>query len=186
MHEVATITPETDEALAERALRGERAAESALAQRLYPGVHALASRLLRDPENARDATQEAFLRAFSRLEQFDRRHRFSAWLFRILVNLIRDEFRRSGRVPGPEPSGPEPVSAGPAPGDRLIREEDLGRLRSALDELPEETRLAILLYFQEGLNGREVAYALDLSHQAARLRICRGIAIVRARLVEER
>src|SRR5258706_3029763 len=112
MTEVGLLPEDTDEALADRACRGDRAAEATLALRLYPGVHALASRLLRDPEAARDATQEAFVRAFSRLDQFDRSYRFSPWIFRILVNLIRAERLRSGRgvseqavIPGREDRG---------------------------------------------------------------------------------
>lgn len=184
MQQMEVAPPETDEALVERARRGGRDAETALVLRLYPGVHALASRLLRDPEAARDAAQETFLRTFSRLSQFDGQHRFSAWVFRILVNLIRDERRRPGRVVAADLSAEDWTAPAPPPAERAIREEDIRRARAALDELPEETRLAVLLHFQEGLNGREVGFALDLTHQAARLRICRGIALIRSRLTE--
>jgi RNA polymerase sigma-70 factor, ECF subfamily len=184
MQQVELTPPETDEALVERARRGERDAETTLVLRLYPGVHALASRLVRDVERARDATQETFLRAFSKLYQYDGQHRFSAWLFRILVNLLRDERRRSGRLVSAGLAEDDRATPAPPPIERAIREEDLLRARAALDELPEETRLAVLLHFQEGLNGREIAFALDLTHQAARLRICRGIAAIRSRLME--
>ena len=184
MTEVDVALPETDESLAERARRGERAAETALVLRLYPGVHALASRLLRDVESARDATQEAFLRAFSRLDQYDGRHRFGAWIFRILVNLIRDERRRSGRVVAAELSPDDWPAPEPPPAETAVREEDVRRARAAMDDLPEETRLAVLLHFQQGFNGPEVAFALDLTPTAARIRICRGVAFIRARLKE--
>jgi RNA polymerase sigma-70 factor (ECF subfamily) len=185
MTEVGLMPEETDEVLADRALRGDRSAEARLAHRLYPGVHALASRLLRDPEAARDATQETFVRAFSRLGQFDRSFRFSAWIFRILVNLIRDERRRSGRVITDESLIEVREDQGPGPGDLAIREEDVRRARSALDELPEETRLALLLFFQEGLSGREVAFALNLSYPATRIKICRGLGLIRLRLRDD-
>ena len=185
MMEVGLLPEETDEGLAARACRGDRTAETTLALRLYPGVHALASRLLRDPEAARDATQEAFVRAFSSLDQFDQSHRFSAWIFRILVNLIRDELRRSGRIVAGEDQIRERVDLDPGPGALAIREEDVRRARSAIDELSEETRLAVLLYFQEGLSGREVAFALNLTPTATRIRICRGLARIRLRLRDE-
>jgi RNA polymerase sigma-70 factor (ECF subfamily) len=185
MHEVDLSSSETDEALAERARRGERDAESALVLRLYPGVLALALRLLRDVDLARDATQEAFLRAFSRIEQYDGEHRFSAWVFRILVNLIRDELRRPSRLVARSVTEEDWPAPAPPPAERVIREEDVLRARKAIDELPEETRLAVLLHFQEGLSGKEIGFALGLTHQAARLRICRGIAFVRARLSED-
>ncbi len=186
MQQVELTPPESDEALVERTRRGERTAEGDLVRRLYPGVHALAARLLRDSEGARDATQEAFLRAFSRLEQYDGRHKFSAWIFRILVNLIRDDLRRPGRVVVAELAPDDwPAPQPPAP-DAVIREEDVQRARRIMEELPHETRLAVLLHFQEGFNGREVAYSLDLTPLAARIRICRGVAFIRARLAEER
>jgi RNA polymerase sigma-70 factor (ECF subfamily) len=185
MTDVGLLPEDTDEALADRAFRGDREAEATLALRLYPGVHALASRLLRDPEAARDATQETFVRAFSRLDQFDRTYRFSAWIFRILVNLIRDERRRSGRVVADDGLIPDREDLGPGPGDLVVREEDVRRARTALDLLPEETRLAVLLFFQEGLSGREVAFALNLSYPATRIRICRGLAHIRLRLRDD-
>ncbi|HEV3029076.1 MAG TPA: sigma-70 family RNA polymerase sigma factor [Planctomycetota bacterium] len=185
MTDVELLPEDTDEALADRASRGDRAAEATLALRLYPGVHALATRLLRDPEAARDATQEAFVRAFSRLDQFDRSYRFSAWIFRILVNLIRDERRRSGRIVTDEAVVQDREDRGPGPGILAIREEDVRRARSALDELSDETRLAVLLFFQEGLSGREVAFALNLTPTATRIKICRGLALIRLRLRDD-
>src|SRR5207247_11057163 len=118
------LGPETDEELAHRALGGEREAERILILRLYPGVHTLAARLLRNAESARDATQEAFLRAFTRLEQYDGSHRFSAWVFKILVNLIRDEYRRGTRVVSAELVPDDWPARGPVPVEAAIREEN--------------------------------------------------------------
>ena len=67
MRRVNLLGLETDEDLAQRAREGGREAERLLILRLYPGVYTLADRLLHNPETARDAAQEAFLRAFSRL-----------------------------------------------------------------------------------------------------------------------
>jgi RNA polymerase sigma-70 factor (ECF subfamily) len=184
MPQVDLLPTQSDEALASRASRGDREAEGALIRRLYPGVHALASRMLRNPESARDAAQEAFLRAFSRLDQFDGHHRFSAWLFKILVNVIRDEARRGRTAPIDGEPDLSPGAA-PSPGDVIIRQEEIENVRAHIAALPAGMRLAVLLHFQEGLNGREVAYALGITHQAARLKICRGIARVRARTGEE-
>ncbi len=146
----------------------------------YPGVLTLARRLLGDPEAARDAAQEAFLRAFARLDQYDRRHRFAVWLFRILVNQVRDRLRRGDRSAELEPDA---LPASPSP-DALVRGEDLERIRAEMTKLPEETRLVLLLHLQEGLSGPEIAQALGITPLAARLRICRGLARLRERLKE--
>lgn len=184
MTQLEICPSDSDESLAARALAGEREAEIALIRRLSPGVHTLALRMLRNPEAARDAAQEAFLRAFSRLKQFDGSHRFSAWLFKILVNVIKDEVRR-GRLSSIDADPDDVSSETRSPSDVLIREEDIDRVRLQIAALPEALRLPLLLHFQEGLNGREVGYALGITHQAARLKIFRGIARIRSELVEE-
>lgn len=184
MQRVNLRVVETDEDLARRARRGDREAERALILRLYPGVHALAPRLLRSGGSAVDATQEAFLRAFSRLEQFDGSHRFSAWVFKILVNLVRDDYRRGTRVASVELVPDDWPARGPVPVDAAIREEDFGRVRAEVDRLPDDMRMALLLHFQEGLSGREIAYALGITYDAARLKISRAVAKLRERLGE--
>lgn len=185
MQRVDALGVETDEDLARRALAGEREAERVLILRLYPGVHTLAVRLLRNAESARDATQEAFLRAFSRLEQFDGAHRFSAWVFKILVNLIRDDYRRGTRLASAEIVPDDWPAREPVPVEAAIREENFDRVRRQLDRLPDDMRLALLLHFQEGLGGKEIAYALGITHDAARLKISRAVAKLRERLGEE-
>ncbi len=173
-------TEEPEGMLAERARRGDRQALAELFERHYAGVLTLAQRLLRNPEAARDAAQEAFVRALAQLKQYDWTYRLAPWLFKVLVNFIRDQKRRGDRSveldPDALPSG--------ATGDALVREEDLDRIRAEMQELPEETRLALLLHLQEGLSGPEIAYALGITPQAARLRICRGLARLRERLKE--
>jgi len=174
-------TEEPEGMLAERARRGDRRAVAELFERHYSGVLTLALRLLRNPEAARDAAQEAFLKALAQLQQYDRNYRFAPWLFKVLVNLIRDQKRRSDRAVDLD------LEAFPAdaPCDLLVREEDLDRIRAEMRELPVETRLALLLHLQEGLGGPEIAYALGVSPQAARLKICRGLARLRERLKEK-
>lgn len=160
--------------------RGDRETVARLFAEHYAGVLTLARRLLGDTEAARDAAQEAFLRAFARLDQYDRSHRFAAWIFKVLVNLIRDQKRRGDRSVELDP---EALPSGGS-GDALVREEDLDRIRTEMLKLPEETRLALLLHLQECLSGPEIAYALGITPQAARIRICRGLARLRERLKE--
>jgi RNA polymerase sigma-70 factor, ECF subfamily len=179
MRRVNLLGFETDEELVGRVREGDRSAEKDLVLRLYPGVYSLADRLIRNPESARDATQETFLRAFSRLHQYDGVHRFSAWVFKILVNLIRDDFRRGGRVVHAELKPDDWPSHEPVPVDAAIREESFSRIRSHVDRLPEDMRAALLLHFQEGLSGREIAYALGITYDAARLKISRAVAKLR-------
>ena len=179
MRRVNLLGLETDEDLAQRAREGGREAERLLILRLYPGVYTLADRLLHNSESARDAAQEAFLRAFSRLHQYDGAHRFSAWIFRILVNLIRDQRRRGSKVITAELKPDDWPSHEPIPVEAAIHEESCSRVKSQVERLPEDMRVALLLHFQEGLTGREVAYALGITYDAARLKISRAVAKLR-------
>ena len=67
----------------------------------------------------------------------------------------------------------------PIPVEAAIREENYARVRTHVDRLPEQMRAAVLLHFQENLTGREIAYALGISYDAARLKISRGVAKLR-------
>lgn len=150
-----------------------------LVRKHYPAVYSLAWKLTRHVETARDVAQEAFLRAFSRFEQHDPAFPFGAWVLKIASNHALDLLRQAGRLrPLPEevePSAPEP------PADRG---EDLARVRRALDGLPPETRAALVLHLQESLPLREIAFVLDLSEDAVRNRIWRGLRWLRAELKE--
>jgi len=182
MQKVNLFQVDSDEELVRKIRRGDREAERVLILRLYPGVYTLAVRMLRQPETARDATQDAFFKAFRRLHQYDGVHRFSAWVFRILINLIRDGVRRGGRVVIAELRPDDWPSHQPIPVDAAIRAESAERVRREVENLPESLRAAVLLHFQEGFNQREVGYALGISHDAARLKISRAMAKLRERM----
>jgi RNA polymerase sigma-70 factor (ECF subfamily) len=86
--------PLSDERLVELALDGDEEAYGVLVRRYQRRLTAFLSQLVGDLELARELTQEAFVRAWSALERFDPRYRFSTWLFRIAHNLGIDQLRR--------------------------------------------------------------------------------------------
>jgi len=174
---------ETDGAEADllgKALGGDAAARGDLVRRHYGAVYSLAWKLTRHVETARDVAQEAFLRAFSRLGSHDPRFSFGSWVLKIASNHALDLLRQAGRRE-PLPEEVEP----PSPESVLERGEDLARVRRALDALPPDTRAALVLHLQESLPLREIAFVLDLSENAVRNRIWRGLQKVRADLRED-
>ena len=171
-------TPVDD--VVERARKGEGAAREALASRYYPAVFSFARKLTGRADTALDVTQETFLRAFSRIGQHDAAYSFASWLFKIAANHIRDLHRRAGR---PEPSAAD-LSDPPAE-SILERSEDLDRVRRALDRLPSDLRMALVLHLQEELPVREIAFVLDQTDNAVRMKIYRGLQKVRALVREE-
>ena len=171
-------TPSAD--VVERARKGEGSAREALASRYYPAVFSFARKLTGRAETALDVTQETFLRAFSRIEQHDPSYSFASWLFKIAANYIRDLRRRTER---PEPR--EAESSDLRAESILERSEDLDRVRRALDSLPADLRLPLVLHLQEELPVREIAFVLDQTDNAVRMKIYRGLQKIRALVREE-
>ena len=166
----------------ERARRGDKAARATLAKQHYAALFSLARKLTRNEDTAREVVQETFLRAFSKLDQYDGEHRFASWLFKIATNHVRDLHRRKGRW---ESSDKEPFVESTAE-SILEKSENLARVRRALNTLAPETRAALILHLQEGLPVTEIAFVLDLTRNAVRMKIYRGVAKVRALVQEAR
>jgi RNA polymerase sigma factor (sigma-70 family) len=164
----------------ERARKGDGPARDALASRYYPAVYSFARKLTGRVETALDVTQETFLRAFSRIGQHDPAYSFLSWLFKIAANHVRDLHRQAGRI---EPSL---AGASDSPADAILeRSENLDRVRRALDRLPSDIRMALVLHLQEELSVREIAFVLDQTDNAVRMKIYRGLQKVRALVRED-
>src|SRR5258706_10441671 len=117
---------DSDEELAARAARGERAALETLLVRHLDQIHAVCRRVLGHPEDALDATQEAMIAIARGITRFDGRAAFSTWCYRIATNAALDELRRQRRRPVPaHPDAPEPVATGSGPDDVVAARLDV-------------------------------------------------------------
>jgi RNA polymerase sigma-70 factor (ECF subfamily) len=159
-----------DRLLVEQARRGNRLAFQALVERYQRKVYALALGMLRDPDEARDTAQEAFLKAHQSLDKFQGNAGFYTWLYRITMNLCIDQLRRSGRgsavefderVGHDEAGSPAdelaPRRLGFDPERALSDKELRGRIQRALLELSEQHRAVLLLREVDGLSYKEMA-----------------------------
>ena len=147
---------------------------------------AVARRMLRNDEEARDALQEAFLLAFRGLPRFAGQSRLGTWLHRIVVNasLMKLRSRRAHPEESIEPllptfldDGHSAVSYGdwPESADLLLeRSEIRERVRSSIDRLPDTYRTVLLLRDIEELDTPEVAEALGISPNAVKIRLHRA------------
>jgi RNA polymerase sigma-70 factor (ECF subfamily) len=153
------------------AARGDRQAFARLVDQHKRAVFGLCLRLLRHPEDARDAAQEAFARAFASLASYDPSQPFGPWLLRIARNHCLDLLRR--RVPeGRETSldaepeeGARTELADPeaARGDDVIERRELaGALERAVGALPANYREVVHLFHVEHLSYKEIATTLDV------------------------
>ena len=168
---VADVDPQTE--LIRRAQAGERAAFDQLMELHQQRVVTLAWRLLGKREDARDAAQEAFLRVFRHLHQYDARRDFNGWLYRIVVNVCRDLQRQRGRHGGlslDEAAVAQLLSGDDSESDALAAQERAW-LQRALATLSEKERAAIVLRDLEGLATEEVARLLGSSPTTVRSQI---------------
>jgi RNA polymerase sigma-70 factor (ECF subfamily) len=157
-------------AILERAIAGDVSAFEQIVIRYERRVLTLAWRLLGKSEDAQDAAQEAFLRAYRFLHGFNRLKSFEPWLVRITVNVCRD-FARKRQRHTTAPLDPE-VSAGSRdPHGDLQTEERKTMLYRALDQLPAKERAAVVLRDLEGHTTAEVAQILGSSEATVRVQI---------------
>jgi RNA polymerase sigma-70 factor, ECF subfamily len=156
--------------LLERAISGDVSAFEQIILRYERRVFSLAWRLLGRPEDAQDASQEVFLRAFRYLHRFDRRRPFEPWLMKMTVNVCHDLSRKRHA----QPQGvinPDVLQAAGDPHHELHTEQQRTILYKALQELPEKERAAIVLRDIEGLSTAEVAEILGSSEATVRSQI---------------
>ena len=157
-------------------LGGDSTAFEQIVARYETRVMAVAARLLGARDDAEDAAQEVFLRAFKYLHRLDLRKPMEPWLMRITVNVCRDAVRRRQRRRSTflESESPEAIDSSPDPYGGLVRTQERVVLRRALDCLPEKERLAIVLRDVEGLSTAEVASILRSSATTVRSQVSRG------------
>lgn len=174
-----------DQALA-RARAGDREGFRLLVERHSRALFRLAHRMTGNEHDAEDVVQEALLRAYRRLDQFEDRSQVGSWLFRIAANCAYDVLRRRKRRDRHVESGPEefPVDARPtadAGPDRLAEGSDVRRgVRAAMDEMSERERSAFTLRHFEGWSIAEIATALGMDESATKQSIFRAVKKARA------
>ena len=161
----------------QRVRNGESEAFRLLVERYQGRAYRLALRVLRDEEAARDAVQDAFVKAYSALGRFEGRSSFFTWLYRLVMNQCLDAKRRdksarevafeegAGLELEPEASlnpVPEVDGVSFAPAATLMRKELLAHLARAIEQLPPAARETLLLREVEGLSYAEIATALGI------------------------
>ena len=162
--------------LVERARGGDRDAFSMLARAAAARLDAAARLILRDRELARDAVQEALIRAWRDLPGLRDPERFEAWLHRLIVNAAIDEARRRRRRVIEVAVSPIDLRSSPDDIDRLVDRDELDR---ALSKLRPEHRALVVLHYYLGMPLPEAAASLGISLGAAKSRLHRAMGSMR-------
>lgn len=179
-----------DPSLVRACQRGERGALDALIRATYADVYKLARRMLADPDEAADATQEVFIRVMRSVVGFRGESAFGTWLHRVTVNVCLTILRKrsqareagtvAGRTPFALPDDPMAMTGDEASPDDLAATADLvRRSEQALATLNEEARTVVVLRDIEGLSTKEVADLLGVTENVVKVRLHRAHAKLR-------
>jgi RNA polymerase sigma-70 factor, ECF subfamily len=164
----------------------------ALVRGTYADVYALCRRLLGDPADAADATQEVYLRVVRSVLAFRGEAAFGTWLHRVTVNVCLTALTRRGdaRGRGQAASAAEflpddLVSDDAGPEERAERADLAARTARALAALPEDARQVVVLRDVQGLSTKEAAAVLGISEGAVKVRLHRAHVRLRALVAQE-
>jgi len=172
-----------DEDLVLRVQRGDKSAFDLLVIKYQHKIVQLVNRYIKDPSEAQDVAQEAFIKAYRALGNFRGDSAFYTWLYRIAINTAKNYLvsrsRRSSDyqvdIQDAEALENAPQLQGMETPERLLlNQEIVDTIKTAIDKLPEEMRTAIMLREFEGMSYEEIAEAMDCPVGTVRSRIFRA------------
>jgi len=162
--------------------RGNRDAQFRLYKIYYKSMYNTSLRIVASAVEAEDIMQEAFLSAFSKIDSYEGKVSFGAWLKKIVVNRSLDYLKKR-RVKFEEID--ERLADEEASPMMEIREVDMEKLKKAVMLLPEGYRVVLSLYLLEGYDHDEIAQILDISAVASRTQLLRAKRKLRDFLVKD-
>lgn len=192
----AELRPTVETQFIERLKRGEAAAFETLVAERSGEIYGLLYRLTENPEEARDLTQETFLRAFQSIGHFRGDADLRTWIYRIAINQARNRWRwwrrrrRDATVSLDAPDGPfgQPLNAtlraekAEDPEEQTLARERERALRAALKALGSSYRETVVLRDIEGFSYEEIAVTLEISIGTVKSRLSRGREELRRKL----
>ncbi len=188
----------SDEQLCRAVAERKPEAFDLLVERYQERAYRIAWSIVRDREEAKDCSQEAFLRLHESAGSFAGQSKFSTWFYRIVVNCCLDHQRRRRgwrRLLGwrdrrdEAPDAPDPVEQAAAPfadpAEGLDTERRMSRVWALVEELSPQQRAAVTLSCREGLATKDIAAVLSLSEATVRVHLHRALNTLRRRLGDE-
>lgn len=187
------LTAEQEQSLIEQSLAGNVRAFNRLIENYQAMGYSVAYRLLQDGDGAADALQDSFVKAFRALESF-RGGSFKSWLMRIVTNTCYDMLRSQKRratdslddLPVDPDHATQLIDPSASPEDEAERGELQHLIQSAINSLPEDQRLALILCDVEGYAYDEIAEITGAAMGTVKSRISRARTRVREILLASR
>jgi RNA polymerase sigma-70 factor (ECF subfamily) len=174
---------ESDMELARRCLGGDNSAFAAILEAYQDRIYSFALRLLRDPQAAEEAAQEAFVKAFRGLSSYNPAYPFASWLFRIAHNSCMDALRAGGRTISLDvecfPDLPDPARGVE---ESVAASLDSARIEELLGSLPPIYSEALLLAYREDMGPAEIARVTGVPEGTVKARLFRGREMIKVKL----
>jgi RNA polymerase sigma-70 factor, ECF subfamily len=165
------VSNETDDALLARYRAGDQEAFGELVIRYERALYNAALWIVRNAEDARDVTQEVFLKVAVRLEEYDPRYKFFSWIYRIAVNESLNLLRRSGREEELDEKVELPAGDSVNPEWRLGEAQKSRRIRHVLMSMSANDRMVLMLRHFSELSYEEIAGILELDEKTVKSRL---------------
>jgi len=185
------VSEDLDQGLVRRVQQGDKAAFDLLVIKYQHKIVHLVNRYVKDPSEAQDVAQDTFIKAYRALGDFRGESAFYTWLYRIAINTAKNYLLSRSRRHSEyeiDVQDAEQVENAPqlkdmdTPENMLMNEQIVEVIRSAIEKLPEEMRIAITLREFEGMSYEEIAEAMDCPIGTVRSRIFRAREAIDAKL----
>lgn len=163
-----------DVAAVSRVLRGETEAYREIVTAYEPVIRRLAVKYLRRQEDAEDAVQEIFLKAYRSLRSFELSRRFLPWLYSVALNHLKTVYRRTRRIDDREVAEDVTGEASDDPEQAALDRAAQAELRAAVDRLPQSLRDVVVLYYLQEAPVEDVQEALGLGRENVKSRLHRA------------
>ena len=181
----------TDEQLVQSYGEGDEHALELLIQRYANHIYNFVRQYIRDGREAEDVAQESFMKAWKHLKKFDPEKKFKVWLFQIARNTAIDHLRKKKEIPFSDRESEDGefantlVDEGPTMDELAHRKDVQMQIKKLLGQLPAQYAAVLILYYQDGLNFREIAEIDGTSVNTVKSRHKRALALLRDKLSKE-
>lgn len=181
----SSLTADGEKMLIAACQAGERQAWQEVVARFTRPVYATSLRILRNPAEAEESTQDTFVKVMSKIHTFRQEASLSTWIYRIAMHTALNRLeawkRKTNRL-RPEEAGAAAAEPRPLPDQIVEQGQLLALVQQTLDDLPEEQRLILILGDIEGLPYAQLAEVLEIPLGTAKSRLHRARALLRDKL----
>jgi RNA polymerase sigma-70 factor (ECF subfamily) len=179
---------QTESELLDRAQGGDAEAYGELIRRNQDYIYNAVYHLVGSVPDAEDLAQDVFVKAFKAIDRFRRQSKFSTWLYGIMLNTVRNHWRRKRTIYSLDAGGdedspsPDPESDADGPAEMAQRRERVRAVRQAIGRISEDLREILVLRDLQGLTYEELQEALDLPAGTVKSRLYRARAALKDEL----